>query len=80
MEDKKPKVTKTIKLEDDLNNRLNSLCEHLGVTPHSYLISKVGEAISRDEVSYLAALSAAEANAKMTAFFNAATAQMEEES
>jgi len=52
--DKKPKVGRTVKLESDINDRLLSLCAHLGVNPNSYLVNKIGEAISKDEVSYIA--------------------------
>lgn len=54
MEDKKPKIGRTVKLEHNLNERLIALCAHLGVNPNAYLLNKIGEAVSRDEVSYLA--------------------------
>ena len=79
MDDKAPKVTKTIKLEDDLNNRLNDLCTHLGVTAHSYFILKIGEAISRDEVAFLASKSASDSQAKMNSFFDLMSQEMEKE-
>lgn len=54
MSEERNKVGRTLRLEPDLNDRLVSLCAHLGVNPNSYLLNKVGEAISRDEVSYIA--------------------------
>lgn len=54
MEDKKPKVGRTVKLEHDMNERLIELCEHLGVNPNAYLLNEIGKSISRDEVAYKA--------------------------
>lgn len=54
MEEKKKKVGRTVNLESSVNDRLISLCAHLGVNPNSYLLNKIGEAISKDEVSYIA--------------------------
>ena len=45
MTDERSKVGRTLRLEPDLNDRLISLCAHLGVNPNSYLLNKVGEAI-----------------------------------
>lgn len=79
MEDKKLKVTKTIKIDPSMNDRLLAVCEHLGVNPHAYLISAVGMAISKDEVAYVAAKSVAESQAKMAALFDVISSQALEE-
>lgn len=65
-----PKVNKSIKITADLNNRLNALCEHLGVNPNAYLLNEVGKAISRDEVAFMATKAAAESQAKQAAIFD----------
>lgn len=54
MEDKKPKVGRTVKLEHDMNERLIALCKHLCVNPNAYLLNEIGKCISRDEVAYKA--------------------------
>ena len=72
-----PKVNKSIKITADLNNRLNALCEHLGVNPNAYLLNEVGKAISRDEVAFMATKAAAESQAKQAAFFDMIAASQE---
>lgn len=47
-------VVKTIRLTQDIVDRLNVLCDHLGVTPGAYIVGEVGKAISRDEVALCA--------------------------
>lgn len=78
MTDKKPKVGRTVKLESDINDRLLSLCEHLGVNPNSYLINKIGEAISKDEVSYIASRNVANQNNELSKFIELVSKSVEE--
>jgi|TARA_B100001059_G_C17795493_1_gene562795 hypothetical protein len=78
MTEKKAKVGRTVKLESDINDRLLSLCEHLGVNPNSYLINKIGEAISKDEVSYIASRHVANQNNELAKFFELIAKSAEE--
>jgi predicted DNA-binding protein len=55
MEPKKDKVSRSLKLESDINDRLVSVCKHLGVNPNAYLVNEIGKAISRDEVAFVLA-------------------------
>jgi hypothetical protein len=55
MEPKKDKVSRSLKLESDINDRLVAVCRHLGVNPNAYLINEIGKAISRDEVAFVVA-------------------------
>lgn len=48
------KITKTIRLNHDVYQRLVSLCDHLGTNPNAYLISEIGKCISRDELTFRA--------------------------
>jgi predicted DNA-binding protein len=54
MQTKRDKVSRSLKLEADINDRLIKLCEHLGVNPNAYLLNEVGKAISRDEITLVA--------------------------
>lgn len=55
MELKKDKVSRSLKLEADINDRLVAVCKHLGVNPNAYLVNEIGKAISRDEVAFVLA-------------------------
>lgn len=46
------KITRTIRLTPEINQRLIDLCEHIGTNPNAYLIAEIGKAISRDEVAF----------------------------
>jgi len=46
------KASRTVRLTQDLNNRLVALCTHLGTNPNSYLVSEIGKCISRDEIAF----------------------------
>lgn len=50
--EKNPKAKKTISLEAHVDERLTKVCSYLGCSIHSYLIAKVGEAVSRDFVQF----------------------------
>lgn len=78
MTDKKPKVGRTVKLESGINDRLLSLCDHLGVNPNSYLVNKIGEAISKDEVSYMASRNITNQHNVLAEFLELATKSVEE--
>lgn len=55
MEPKAQKISRSLKLDSKINDRLIALCEHLGVNPNAYLLNEVGKAISRDEVAFVVA-------------------------
>lgn len=46
------RIGRTIRLTPEVNDRLIVLCEHLGTNPNAYLVSEIGKAISRDELSF----------------------------
>jgi len=46
------KHARTIRLTPDIYERLNALCDHLGVTPNAYIIQAIGKAISQDEMHF----------------------------
>lgn len=48
------KYQRTITLTQDIADRLQAVCEHLGVTASAYIKQALGEAVSRHEVSLLA--------------------------
>lgn len=68
LEDRK-KISRSLKLEPDINDRLISLCAHLGVNPNAYLLNEVGKAISRDEVAYRAGVQAQASQNQMLKIF-----------
>lgn len=48
------KYQRTITLTQDIADRLQAVCDHLGVTASAYIKQALGEAVSRHEVSLLA--------------------------
>lgn len=74
------KITKTVRLTPEINNRLVELCDHLGVNVNAYLICKIGEAISRDEVAFKAHQHAVNSQAEMSNFFQMMNGLVAEES
>lgn len=78
MEEKKKKVGRTVNLESSVNDRLISLCAHLGVNPNSYLLNKIGEAISKDEVSYIASRNVASQQNELAKFLEFVSKSVEE--
>lgn len=46
------KHARTIRLTPDVYERLNALCDHLGVTPNAYIIQAIGKSISQDEMTF----------------------------
>lgn len=68
MEPRKEKVSRSLKLDVQLNDRLVKLCEHLGVNPNAYLLNEVGKAISRDELAFVVANNSKNAMTDMMAF------------
>lgn len=67
------KVGRTVRLESHLNERLLALCHHLGVNPNAYLLNKIGDAISRDEVSFLLAKNASSQQSELSEFIKLAS-------
>ena len=77
---KNPKFSRSLKLDIALNDRLVVLCKHLGVNPNSYLLNKVGEAVSKDEVAYLASKSVNEMNKQLSDFMQMVESVTKEDS
>lgn len=48
------KYQRSIRLTQDMADRLRAVCEHLGVNVGAYLTQAVGEAVAKHEVSLLA--------------------------
>lgn len=48
------KITRTVRLTPDINQRLIDLCDHIGTNPNAYLIAEIGKCISRDELTFRA--------------------------
>jgi len=46
---KKEKIARTIRLDPEVDERLQAVCKRLGVTMNSFLISAVGECIVKHE-------------------------------
>lgn len=49
---KPTKIKKTINIDAHISDRLIEVCDYLGVTPHAYLVARVGECVSRDYVQF----------------------------
>lgn len=71
MEVGKKKVSRTIKLDVDINDRMIALCAHLGVNPNAYLMNEIGKAISRDEVCFKVGKQAADMQTQILSMFEA---------
>jgi len=46
------KHVRSIRLNPEIHERLVALCDHLGVTPNSYIVQAIGKAISQDEMAF----------------------------
>ena len=53
MEVSEPRCPRSIRLTKSINDRLITVCEHLGVSPTSYLISAVGRTVTLDEQTFI---------------------------
>jgi len=60
------KVTRSIRLTADVDQRLTELCKHLGTNPNAYLICEIGKCISRDEVAFKSQKNSADLYSIMT--------------
>lgn len=52
IEEKEGRHARSVRLTTSINTRLINLCEHLGVTPNSYLVQAIGKAITQDEMHF----------------------------
>lgn len=43
---------RTVTLSKKANEDLETLCEHLGINPHSYLMGEIVKAVQRDLMTY----------------------------
>jgi predicted transcriptional regulator len=71
------KYQRTITLTQDIADRLQAVCEHLGVTASAYIKQAIGESVSRHEVSLRPQQTAQNAETMMAKFFEAAASAME---
>lgn len=67
-----PKYTRSVNLDPHMAERLQRVCDHLGVTVNSYLKLKIGEVVSRDETSLVPKQVADQSAALLEQFFRAA--------
>jgi hypothetical protein len=58
--------------------RLQRVCDHLGVTVNSYLKLKIGEVVSKDEISLLVSDAKSDSAAQLEKFFQYAVSQLAE--
>lgn len=54
VEEKEGRHARSVRLTTSVNDRLIALCDHLGVTPNSYLVGVIGKAVATDEMAFLA--------------------------
>ena len=54
IEEREGRRPRSVRLTTAIDTRLVALCEHLGVTPNSYLVGVIGKAIATDEMAFLA--------------------------
>jgi len=52
IEEKEGRHARSVRLTTSINTRLITLCDHLGVTPNSYLVQAIGKAITHDEINF----------------------------
>ena len=78
--DRKGKHMRSIRLTTDMVERLNAVCDHLGVTPNAYINLAIGKAVSHDEITYKAQQNQADTMGQMmTAFQTALMSMVEQE-
>lgn len=65
------RVTITVRLTPNMNDRLEALCEHLGTNRNSYLVNAIGKAISKDEMSFMVQQNSTEMFSQLSTFINA---------
>lgn len=72
------RYTRSVNLDPNIAERLQRVCDHLGVTVNSYLKLKIGEVVSRDEISLLAKDAQSNAATQLERFFQYAVSQVSE--
>lgn len=72
------KYQRTITLTQDIADRLQAVCEHLGVTASAYIKQAIGESVSRHEVSLRPQQTAQNAETMMAKFFETIAAGVSE--
>lgn len=73
------KYQRTITLTQDIADRLQAVCEHLGVTASAYIKQAIGESVSRHEVSLRPHQMAGNAETMLAKFFESVAAGAEQE-
>lgn len=72
------KYQRTITLTQDIADRLQAVCEHLGVTASAYIKQAIGESVSRHEVSLRPHQMAGNAETMLAKFFESVAAGAEQ--
>jgi hypothetical protein len=73
------KYQRTITLTQDIADRLQAVCDHLGVTASAYIKQALGESVSRHEVSLLAKQSKDSSLEILERLFTAVAEQVDQE-
>lgn len=73
------KYQRTITLTQDIADRLQAVCEHLGVTASAYIKQVIGESVSRHEVSLRPHQMAGNVETMLAKFFESVAAGSEQE-
>jgi adenosine deaminase len=68
------KYQRTITLTQDSADRLQAVCEHLGVTASAYIKQAIGESVARHEVSLRPHQMAGNAELMLAKFFESVSA------
>lgn len=66
------RYNRSVNLDPQMAERLQRVCEHLGVTVNSYLKLKIGEVVAKDEISLIPKQSADAAAGILERFFQQA--------
>ena len=70
------RYTRSVNLDPNMAERLQRVCDHLGVTVNSYLKLKIGEVVSKDEISLLVKDVGTDTAAQLERFFQHAFSQV----
>lgn len=64
------KKQKSIAFDAEVYQRLELVCETIGVTPHSYIIQEIGKCVTRDYIQTFQLQSIARASEQSSSFFD----------
>lgn len=78
IEEKEGRHARSVRLTTSVNDRLIALCDHLGVTPNSYLVGVIGKAVATDEMAFLAKSNSNDMVKLLEGFVTTTTQQIED--